>query len=144
MSSLTIKDLSIGDWIKAGGEPARVIQLGIAGRNKAKGLSGRIYGFLTSVEIEPIPITPEILEKCGFVLCINCTSRWKYEFGRYGAVYVSGFEECVTVTIYLSERCGFRRVISELPISHIHQLQHALRLVGIDKKIELQQKEVLP
>lgn len=53
---IKLSDLSVGDWIKVGGEPARVLQLGIAGRNKAKGLSGQIYGFLATTEIEPISI----------------------------------------------------------------------------------------
>lgn len=124
MSALKISDLSIGDWIKAGGEPARVIQLGIAGRNKAKGLSGKIYGFLTSVEIQPIPITPEILEKNGFEENGGrwYNSNWRMEFEQYE----DGWDRTIN--------CGEYSVYF---IKYVHQLQNAMRLVGIDKEIEL-------
>lgn len=131
MSSLTIKDLSIGDWIKAGGEPARVIQLGIAGRNKAKGLSGRIYGFLTSVEIEPIPITPEILKSNGW--------------------YEDDYDTCTdyitdnTTIMYNKERKDWKVcIMNGSPVVrvkvfffYVHELQHALRLAGLNGDIEL-------
>lgn len=131
MSSLTIKDLSIGDWIKAGGEPARVIQLGIAGRNKAKGLSGRIYGFLTSVEIEPIPITPEMLKSNGW--------------------YEDDYDTCTdyitdnTNIMYNKERKDWKVcIMNGSPVVrvkvfffYVHELQHALRLAGLNKDIEL-------
>lgn len=131
MSNLKIKDLSIGDWIKAGGEPARVIQLGIAGRNKAKGLSGRIYGFLTSVEIQPIPITPEILKSNG----------WYEDDYDTGTDYITDN----TVIMYNKERKDWKVcIMNGSPVVrvkvfffYVHELQHALRLAGIDKDITL-------
>lgn len=131
MSELKISDLSVGDWIKAGGEPARVIQLGIAGRNKAKGLSGRIYGFLTSVEIQPIPITPEILKSNGW--------------------YEDDYDTCTdyvtdnTIIMYNKERKDWKGYIMngspevrvKVFFSYVHELQHALRLAGLDENIRL-------
>lgn len=131
MGNITIKDLSIGDWIKAGGEPARVIQLGIAGRNKAKGLSGQIYGFLTSVEIQPIPITPEMLKSNGW--------------------YEDDYDTCTdyitdnTWIMYNKERKDWKAcIMNGSPVvrvkvffSYVHELQHALRLAGLNEDIEL-------
>mgnify|MGYP006322931469 CR=1 FL=1 len=133
MGNLEIRDLSIGDWIKVGGEPARVIQLGIVGRNKAKGLSGQIYGFLTSSEIEPIPITPEILEKNGFEKNSECcwrNSAIKCACHRYGTKYWD-------IRINGRNRAYRPTRISIDNILHTHELQNALRLAGLDEGIRL-------
>lgn len=131
MSNLKIRDLSVGDWVKMGGEPAKILQLGIAGRNKAKGLSGQMYGFITSSEIEPISITPEILKNNGW-----------YE------------DDCDTYTDYITDNttimCNKERkdwkacIINNSPVirvkvffSYVHELQHALRLAGLDEDIKL-------
>lgn len=133
MSNLKIRDLSIGDWVKAGGEPAKVLQLGIVGRNKAKGLSGQMYGFLTSSEIEPIPITPKILEKNGFEKNSECcwrNSAIQCSCLRYGSKYwdmrINGRNRA-----YRPTRITIDNIL------HIHELQNALRLAGLDEDIEL-------
>lgn len=133
MSNLKIRDLSIGDWVKAGGEPAKVLQLGIVGRNKAKGLSGQLYGFLTSSEIEPIPITPKILEKNGFEKNSECcwrNSAIQCSCLRYGSEYwdmrINGRNRA-----YRPTRITIDNIL------HIHELQNALRLAGLDEDIEL-------
>lgn len=131
MSNLKIRDLSIGDWVKAGGEPAKVLQLGIVGRNKAKGLSGQMYGFLTSSDIEPIPITPEILKSNGW--------------------YEDDYDTCTdyitdnTNIMYNKERKDWKAcIMNGSPVirvkvffSYVHELQHALRLAGLNEDIML-------
>lgn len=131
MSNIRQRDLSIGDWVNAGGEPAKIIQLGISGRNKAKGLSGQIYGFLTSSEIEPIPITSEILKSNGW--------------------YEDDYDTCTdyitddTTIMYNKERKDWKAcIINGSPVvrvkvffTYVHELQHALRLAGLDKDIKL-------
>lgn len=115
----------------AGGEPAKIIQLGIVGRNKAKGLSGQMYGFLTSSEIEPIPITSEILKSNGW--------------------YEDDYDTCTdyitddTIIMYNKERKDWKAcIMNGSPVvrvkvffTYVHELQHALRLAGLDKDIKL-------
>ena len=131
MSNIRQRDLSIGDWVDAGGEPAKIIQLGIVGRNKAKGLSGQMYGFLTSSEIEPIPITSEILKSNGW--------------------YEDDYDTCTdyitdnTIIMYNKERKDWKAcIMNGSPVvrvkvffTYVHELQHALRLAGLDKDIRL-------
>lgn len=131
MSNIRQRDLSIGDWVDAGGEPAKIIQLGIVGRNKAKGLSGQMYGFLTSSEIEPIPITSEILKSNGW--------------------YEDDYDTCTdyitddTLIMYNKERKDWKAcIMNGSPVvrvkvffTYVHELQHALRLAGLDKDIRL-------
>ena len=75
---------------------------------------------------KPIPITSEILEKNGFVRS-NVFVEWKYENDNVYMIY-KPFPYLKIQT----EEC-----FVAFPCEYIHQLQHALRLCGIDKTIEL-------
>ena len=69
--------------------------------------------------IEPIPLTAEILEKNGFVL--DGESWWYKDF-----------------RIVLSSSKGVSLVCGrQIKFCYVHELQHALRLCGIDKEIIL-------
>lgn len=155
MAEIKISDLSVGDWIAT--ESA---QLAIEGNDiatafveKAKkpiqivsvlGDEQLVFGrieeldgfttiYLKAEYIEPIPLTPEILEKNGFVKSSECCwSKPSIECAcfRYG-------------TKYWDIRTGGRNRayrptrISIDNILHTHQLQHALRLAGVEKEIEV-------
>ena len=88
----------------------------------------------TIANFEPIPLTKEILENNGF---INDKAIFVYE------------DETKVVTFFSKENnrpycnssfinidCGCV-TLNELPIEYVHELQHALRLCGIEKEIEL-------
>lgn len=76
------------------------------------------------IDIEPIPLTPEILEKNGFE-----------EFYGWRILDIDAIEIRWTGTILeISGELGNM----ELPnVQYVHQLQHAFRLCGISKEIEL-------
>lgn len=77
----------------------------------------------SAVLYEPIPLTPEILEKNGWVCeYFGRRQEWwldktKFPIVRYSANDILHHNEIV--------------------LKFVHQLQHALRLFGIDKEIEL-------
>lgn len=131
MSSIRQQDLSIGDWVDAGGEPAKIIQLGIVGRTKAKGLSGQMYDFLTPSAIKPIPITSEILKSNG----------WDEDDYDTCTDYITDD----TLIMYNKERKDWKAcIMNGSPVirvkvffTYVHELQHALRLAGLDKDIRL-------
>lgn len=90
-----------------------------------------VVGFkeLKYSEIMPIPITPEILEKNGWVKNLysaesydneelECLSLWVGEDGKNKWWWHVGVE---LVT----------------PINYVHEFQHALRICGIEKEIIL-------
>lgn len=122
MEKLDCKSLMIGDWVmlKLMQYPTVVTDI----------FDGCIYTKavypLRYDDIEPIPLTKEILEKNGFE-----------EFdGWY--IYIpenTGIEIAWLGTILkIGGECGNL----ELPtIEYVHQLQHALRLCGLEKEIEL-------
>lgn len=123
MAEIKIRDLSIGDWVEIDGVAKKVWYL-----SEDSEVNDTTYDW-----VKPIPLTPEILEKNGFVksseCCwsnpsINCACL------RYGTKYwdirIEGKNRAYRPT----------RIIID-NILHTHELQHALRLAGVEKEIEL-------
>ena len=131
-------ELMIGDWVVYSGDAEYTNPVRIEGMDiltcalitedrEDVGFDG----------IEPIPLTAEILEKNGFEMEDNCNywfsdedegleitffpKRKNYTNGTYN--YVDIYKGCLSII--------------ELPIRFVHELQHALRLCGIEKEIEL-------
>ena len=89
-------------------------------------------------EFEPIPLTPEILEKNGFY---NRNAQWYYKrFWANGCFDID--ISLVYREIEVSKVCGAGTDCEEVEYSSVivfgndicaHQLQHALRLCGLDE-----------
>ena len=71
-------------------------------------------------KLTPISLTAEILEKNGFVKQWN--NNW--QFNDYHSIIIS--EDFYIAIFELSTR-----------LDYVHELQHALRLAGIEKEIKL-------
>ena len=136
MSNLKIRDLSIGDCVKIDiyPTPYKIIDLSsrgyvwLLGRNRVAPI--RV--------IEPIPITPEILKANGWtwdgmyaILRIDEHSHFEYYKHECRLTKLwKGIDEWQN-HVEVSEitfRCHCRAV---------HQLQHALRLAGLNEDIRL-------
>ena len=145
---MNIQELSVGDWIKTNDEDPRgsrecTIQNIEKWRNnyvlvvKFKDVS---IDTLVWCCFDPIPLTTEILEKNGFEL--DKHSRW----------YILKFND-KKINVWI-DRTGQGRIEISQPnvfdpewyIKYanieclniaVHQLQHALRLAGIEKEIVL-------
>ena len=115
------KDLMIGDWIKTGHLDYNKVQEIARDENMQWYISFACSATLfRAYEFEPIPLTPEILEKNGW----KETEYWhEYEDGN-------------TIIQYsLSNIWG---IINEIEIEHfkceyVHQYQHLLRLCGLNE-----------
>ena len=132
-------ELMIGDWVcvhylsKTKGEvykPFRVEQI----RNDYGELCAwsENDGNMGAIFLQPISLTPEILEKNGFEDVgqqVYQTEEkpywiwWEADRCRLGIDIDESYEQE-----------DFGRVL-RMPITFIHELQHALRLCGIDKEI---------
>lgn len=77
--------------------------------------------------IRPIPITPEMLEANGFVE--NCGIWYNSDLLMEFEQYKDGWDRTVN--------CGEYSVYF---IKYVHQLQHALRLAGMEKEIVMPKK----
>lgn len=90
-------------------------------------------------KVFPIPLTPEILEKNGFVENRGVTS-WKFETDREDLIDIYGVRDyhlSINIEDTHGSGKGYRWMLNNLTIFYVHQLQHALRLCGIEKTIEL-------
>lgn len=129
MEKISVSDLSIGDWvyhddIVFGREIAKVHRLSKDKHGETIGITvyrsdgefgivGYICTFPTNNDIQPIPITAEVLEKNGL---------HEAEFGL--VVKPKSNELCASMGISIG-------------IQYIHELQHILRLTKTDKEIVL-------
>ena len=88
--------------------------------------------------IFPIPLTPEILEKNGFVI----KKKWA-QLGNFGdsLLIMWHFEDDAVLGDFKHEleihQNDTGKVHVHIPCEYVHELQHALKLCGIEKEIEL-------
>lgn len=165
------EDLMIGDWVRfdmsisyenpQGSGMWVVCQVESVSRPIFEGRTRNLflkadnfYGGYERIleEIEPIPLTPEILEKNGFKFCEddNCSLpqyRWHKEGKRDGFSIeiifynppISGVKVLTKINTECSHDCGVNSV-HNCDIEYVHELQHALKLCGIEKEIILKKK----
>ena len=118
-------ELMIGDWVRI-----KITQHNTKVTNIDANSVYTEFAFpIRYDEIEPITLTPEILEKNGFVGWRDKCYRWEYAEGIY--INIDFTEE--EPWAHISNRC-----YSATPICrYVHELQHALKLFGIEKEIIL-------
>jgi hypothetical protein len=87
--------------------------------------------------IEPIPLTPEILEKNGFVKSEHVSDTPPYDKDELGNMHFSqngrfwGWWQPHEVFMIPANGLGW------LEIKYVHELQHAFKMSWIKKEIEL-------
>ncbi len=129
-------ELMVGDFLKLG---KRIL--------RCKNILGHTNdvmfenGVITNVmNIDPIPLTPEILEKNGFVLegykyvqkydhyvcvwVIFATSDERHSVIHHSVIHIDDDRERIPTTYHNT-------------INYAHELQHVLKLCKIEKTIEL-------
>lgn len=136
-------ELMIGDWFQNPlGFPYKVKSIKCYNADKEDeryevcGANKSAEASFDVINAEPIPLTPEILEKNGFR---------KDETDKYHPVFLLS-EDYFDVTIEEETdsiwRLEYTNCEAPLPfcrnlVCSVHELQHALRLCGIDKEIVL-------
>lgn len=135
----------IGDWIGVNGFNHKVEEIAYKDGELTIGILDpqcEIYSCYKGLDkIESIPLTAEILEKNGF-----CLEEEERGFSEPYQVYVNDEYQYV-IKIYPKD--GMDRysklIIGEyddsenmsLLINYVHELQHALKLCGIEKEIQI-------
>ena len=132
--------LQIGDWVKIShlNKIGKVYRIDRA-NGEGNGYAAVIDGDYHEWNLEPIPLTPEILEKNGFVKNHGVTS-WKFETDREDLIDIYGFNDyhlSINIKDTHGSGKGFRWMLNNLTIFYVHQLQHVLRICGIEKEIIL-------
>ena len=137
MAEIKISELSIGDWVQyefpeIGKKSIQVNSIDKEDNHiGAGGVGASAWSDVSN--FEPIPLTSEILEKNGFV-------KW-----QGGLVLIGDEISCRYEDGNLTIEQGYRdndgvlveRLLVNIECKAVHQLQHALRLAGVEKEIEL-------
>ena len=140
MDELTAKDLMIGDYVIRKNVPNEFLIV-----DTIDSIRDIVYldldglGITEKIEnIEPIPLTSEILEKNGFII----KKKWA-QIGNFGdsPLIMWHFVDDPILRDYNTEleihQNDTGKVHVRIPCEYVHELQHALRLCGIEKTIEL-------
>lgn len=137
------EELSLGDWVYSSfcEQPCRVTHIALSEHEYCSVGVSNVLGLKDIASLIPIPLTSEILEKNGFIeieedIYKCCVGEVYIEIGIYKPMF-----------IYIGARVITPEEVYDTGISStakanggdffVHDLQHALRLCGIDKKIKL-------
>ena len=123
------KDLMIGDWVLYKDKSIMVWEIdAYYDRINTEPDGYNAIRCIDVLDIKPIPLTPEILEKNGFEL-----QRDKSELGKLDTYWLGS--ELGAFRIHRLNNGDYQFGLAK--IRNVHELQHALRLCGIDKEIEI-------
>jgi hypothetical protein len=130
-NELTSKDLMVGDWVICY-HPSRQQSFERVSVGLLHTMQEQEYGHIKEDSplfriVEPIPLTPEILEKNGLD---NDPLGCFFDEDKYREFEISSIYGDIYWSINYNE-------YGILQLEYVHQLQHALRLCGINKEIEL-------
>ena len=127
-------ELMIGDWVKFPIGNEKVIDLPyIEGRGICASFAASATLFPVEIEkLEPIPLTAEILEKNGFDVTDSEVAQ--YHFEEDGQKMHFSLRKMYDKH---GKHNGYSFwAFNILPlVIYVHELQHALKLCGIDKEI---------
>lgn len=136
---MKVNELMIGDWVKVTDDDTDDSFIGqVKAIDELENINvpeGEDVAYPYSIDcLEPIPLTPEILEKNGF-------SGEGYNMGIVGFSVEpipdekDGYEVFIWTDMCLQIKHGFTHL--KKYIKYVHELQHAIRLCGIEKEIEI-------
>lgn len=135
------KELMIGDWVIFKAETPKMCKVVSIDTDNGNYIRQSLTDtYYTEDCFEPIPITAEILEKSGFE---------RQQLNKYQTQCT--FSDChcsITVTfldalVLGNEERGAELTITgamfhiDMEVEYVHQLQSALRLVGIEKEVKI-------
>ena len=136
-------ELMIGDYVNYRGQIIKITSLYDKGGSNEVGWSDKESVWVNADNVEPIPLTADILKKNG----------WKHEFDKkpYMVKYDLGVKgkNCWMMWAIKEHNLDIQRQDEKLnmynlktqraciPCDYVHELQHALRLCGIEKEITI-------
>ena len=133
------EELMVGDWVYCEGQPTPdnviircIFEDGVWFQGE------KFEGAASFDRIFPIQITPEILEK-NFtrteVRVLSGTKTHYIESDDFYCVSLNEYTDSIWELEYTN--CEEHFPLVRVLVAHVHELQHALRLCGIEKEIEL-------
>ena len=140
-------ELMIGDWMYVNGLTQQVFDLAYNQNEKELTIGvldpqGDVYQcFYGFDHVEPIPLTAEILKKNGFKNDVSVFEQNMRDVRRNFSRLVVVIEQTEEFAKAKPQSPNYIIKVGsdmlELALDYVHELQHALRLCGIEKEIEL-------
>lgn len=125
---MNCEELQIDDWVEYNGLNQKVKEI--------SGLDNEIYLTMDEcvdcAEVNPIPLTAEILEKNGFESDNNMFGLCDYELSENYILENRGDRFCFVKRI--PRHYGTFHIIG---IKYLHELQHVLKFFEIEREIKL-------
>lgn len=134
MATLKISDLSVGDWVAYKGHPYQVYSIDESGVVNARNGDGTAPLYLETdiSDFEPRPITVEVLLDNGFTE-IDLTQFGRSPVSRrfeHGYLGIMSFPDGTFSVFDIRE-------ISLFDARHLHELQRAVRALGLSDELTL-------
>lgn len=131
---IKINNLSVGDWVRweVYGKTYD-IQITAISDTLIKGVHDGIEYGMKITQLSPIPIKAEILERNGFESTTK-PNVFTLTHGKLQLYVSKELDGWAMSFVNFMERLYYLQVIRK---SYIHELQHALRLAGVEKEITL-------
>ena len=129
MATLKISDISVGDWVGYNGKSYRTVIVDALDQT-ATIFGNDEQGDIHIDQLAPIPITAEILEKNGWGM-----RTFGHSTCECNGTYVGVVNTTRDYGVSVIDDDGIRMGVDYL--LYVHQLQHALRLAGVEKEINL-------
>ena len=122
---MNAKNLMPGDLVMLFGQETEVWMVDVSHEDE----KDQFINYLDASEFEPIPITPEYLEKNGFVS--NCNKECTYDYYKYENISISRHfwddkDQWVIAVDAEYEAAGV------CAINYIHELQHVMKTIQDD------------
>lgn len=134
-NKMKVSELQLGDIVSCLGDPVRVVSLSIKD-DEPIGIMSPLKTIETfrDEDVKPVPLTTKILEMNGwssyeyYHVLEKDNYRLKVEFADDGLLNLSYDLKEGTISGHPFYMCH----INDLTLSYVHELQHALRLVGLN------------
>ena len=149
---MKVTDLMLNDLVFYQGQVARVIDIYSDGQVWLCICGQDIRKLTPAEELSPIPITPEILEKSGFIKDEDEETNGT----TYHILIQTGYEAnsyTIQITLYKEPICGVNvllKIWGWVPpynggtndihlcgANYVHELQHTIKICRIDKEITI-------
>ena len=133
-------ELMIGDWLIPYNEiePRKVVSLGyqydMAGKYDCVAFEGTPHTLNYTGFCKPIPLTPEILEKNGFVKLWN---QYVLKADKEPFIHLISLDNLPNANGRMLVAIKDRYTNAKIAITYVHELQHALRSCKIEKENKL-------
>ena len=126
---MNVNELMIGDWVLANGTPTQVEDILGGGGINPEMNGPEIWNWISEEEIQPIPLTADIITKFGF----NHLEGNQYRM-TIASSQVDIHELGISVWFVEVEELKWDMPTQSAIVCSVHQLQHALRLFGVNKE----------